>query len=167
VSDFVKQLPALIGVVIGAAGSYLAVAFGDRARFRRERTVRWEDRRLEAYAAWAAALKVTIGLLWRVAAHLGNDPHPHPLAPEDATVRLDAAAADRDLKWEAILLLATPDIVDAARAWIETVFAMEGFVRGGTHDPDSWHSLLASQRAARERFYAVARTDVSLPATAG
>ncbi|MET7287943.1 hypothetical protein [Streptomyces sp. NPDC005573] len=35
-SAFLQQLPALIGVVIGALGSCLAAVRGDRARFRRE-----------------------------------------------------------------------------------------------------------------------------------
>ncbi|MDQ0766343.1 hypothetical protein QFZ32_000994 [Streptomyces canus] len=43
---FIQQLPALIGVVIGALGSYLAVVRSDRARFHREKAARWEERRL-------------------------------------------------------------------------------------------------------------------------
>jgi len=43
-SAFIQQLPALIGVVIGAIGSYLVVVRGDQVRFRRERTVRDEAR---------------------------------------------------------------------------------------------------------------------------
>jgi hypothetical protein len=39
-SVFLQQLPALIGVVIGALGSYLAVVRGDRMRFRREQAAR-------------------------------------------------------------------------------------------------------------------------------
>jgi len=46
-STFIQQLPALIGVVIGALGSYLAITRGDAARFHREQAARWEERRLK------------------------------------------------------------------------------------------------------------------------
>ena len=52
VSAFLQQLPALIGVVIGALGSYLAVSLGDRARYRRDTAARWRDRRLTTYVAF-------------------------------------------------------------------------------------------------------------------
>lgn len=73
-SAFIQQLPALIGVVIGALGSYVAIVRGDRARFGREQTARWEERRLAVYTDYARCLKKTITLTYRVAAHLGNDP---------------------------------------------------------------------------------------------
>ncbi|MGW2288660.1 hypothetical protein [Streptomyces phaeochromogenes] len=50
-SAFIQQLPALIGVMVGALGSYLAIARGDQIRFRREQTARWEERRLTVYSA--------------------------------------------------------------------------------------------------------------------
>ncbi|MYW20578.1 hypothetical protein GT039_34690, partial [Streptomyces sp. SID2955] len=89
---FLQQLPALIGVVIGALGSYLAVVRSDRARFRREEAARWEERRLAVYSEYARTLKRAVTLTYRVAAHLGNDPHPHPLSPDEAAPLLAQAA---------------------------------------------------------------------------
>lgn len=80
-SAFLQQLPALMGVVIGALGSYLAVVRSDRARLRRESEARWEERRLAVYSDYARTVKTSVTLTYRVAAHLGNDPHPHPLTP--------------------------------------------------------------------------------------
>jgi hypothetical protein len=77
-STFLQQLPALIGVVVGALGSYVAVALSDRARFRREQAARWQDRRLSVYSDYARAVKATITVTFRLAAHFGNDPHPYP-----------------------------------------------------------------------------------------
>ncbi|GAB2880895.1 hypothetical protein [Streptomyces mayteni] len=162
-SGFLQQLPALIGVVVGALGSYLAVALGDRARFRREQTARWEDRRLIAYTEYSGSLKAMISVLFRVSAHFGNDPHPHPLAPAEASPRLAGASEARDRAWETMLLLAAPEVVDVAHAWARTVAEMELFVRNGTRDPDAWSTLLGKQRVARERFYTAARRDVSRP----
>ena len=66
-SAFIQQLPALIGVVIGAFGSYLAVVRGDQVRFRREQTARWEERRLTVYSDYARSVKQTVTVTYRVA----------------------------------------------------------------------------------------------------
>ncbi|MEV7395265.1 hypothetical protein [Streptomyces sp. NPDC091215] len=162
-SAFLQQIPALIGVVVGALGSYRAVVFGDRARFRREQMTRWEDRRLTAYTEYAKSLKAMISVLFRVSAHFGNDPHPQPLASTEANPRLASASEARDQVWEMMLLLAAPGVVDVAHAWARTIAEMERFVQDATHDPDTWSALLGNQRVARERFYAAARRDVALP----
>lgn len=161
-SAFIQQLPALTGVVVGSLGSYLAVLFGDRTRFHRERAVRSEERRLTAYADYARSQKAIISLLFRIAAHLGNDPHPYPLPPEDAAPLLGSASEARDQAWEAVLLFGDADVADAARTWAGAVAAMERFVRDRTADPGRWSALLDSQRAARERYYAAARRDAAL-----
>ncbi|MCF3121477.1 hypothetical protein IPZ68_17470, partial [Streptomyces arenae] len=61
-SEFIQQLPALIGVIIGALGSYAAIMRGDRIRFRREQAARWEERRLAVYTEYARVLKQTVTL---------------------------------------------------------------------------------------------------------
>ena len=89
VSACIQQLPAPLGVVMGALGSCPVVMRGEQVRFRREQAARWEERWLAAYADYARQLKKTATLTYRVAAHLGNDPHPHP-PPQGG-----GAAADR------------------------------------------------------------------------
>ncbi|WP_434592878.1 hypothetical protein [Streptomyces sp. A5-4] len=162
-SEFIQQLPALIGVIVGSLGSYLAISHGDRARFRREQAARWEERRLSAYADYARTLKKTVTLTYRVAAHLGNDPHPHPLSPEEAAPLLAEAAIARDPSGELLLLLGTPDVVDGGREWVMVVIGMERFLRDRTRDPAAWSAMLAEQRAAREHYYAAVRRDLALP----
>ncbi|WP_329551336.1 hypothetical protein [Streptomyces sp. NBC_00696] len=160
---FMQQLPALIGVVIGALGSYVAIVRGDQARFRRERDARWEERRLEVYAEYARSLKKSVTLTYRVASHFGNDPHPHPLSPAEAEPLLAEATVDRDPPGEALLLLGSTEVVDKARAWVGAVMAMERFMRAETHDPVAWRELMERQRASREGYYAAVRDDLALP----
>ena len=162
-SAFIQQLPALIGVVIGALGSYLAIVRGDRARFRREQAARWDERRLAVYADYARSLKKSITLTYRVASHLGNDPHPHPLSPEDAAPLIAEATVSRDPSGETLLLLGSPEVVERARTWVVTVMEMEQFLREGTHDPQTWKDLLERQRAGREGYYTAVRGDLALP----
>lgn len=162
-STFVQQLPALLGVVIGALGSYLVVMRGEQVRFRREQAARWEERRLTVYADWARALKQSVTLSYRVSSHLGNDPHPHPLSPEEAAPLLAEATVARDPSGEALLLLGSPEVVAKARAWVVTVMEMEGFLRAGTRDPQAWQALLERQRACRDGYYTAVREDLALP----
>ncbi|MER6529765.1 hypothetical protein [Streptomyces sp. NPDC001508] len=162
-SAFLQQLPALLGVVIGALGSYLAVVRGDRARFRRERAARWEERRLAVYAGYARTVKQSVTLAYRLAAHYGNDPHPHPLTPQQAEPLLTEASAARDPSGEALLLLGSPVVVERARAWVVVAMDMERFVRDERRDAAAWRLLLVRQRAAREGYYAAVREDLALP----
>jgi hypothetical protein len=162
-SAFIQQLPALIGVVIGALGSYWAVVRGDRVRFLREREARWEERRLAVYTDYARALKTSVTLTYRVAASLGNDPHPHPLTPEDAAPLIEEATGARDPYGEALLMLGDPEVVAKAREWVVTLLEMEAFLRERTENPQAWQALLERQRAGREGYYTAVRDDLALP----
>lgn len=162
-SAFIQQLPALIGVIIGALGSYLVVVRGERVRFRQEQTARWEERRLAVYADYARDLKKSVTLTYRIASHLGNDPHPHPLSSEEAAPLLAEATVARDPSGEALILLGSPEVVERARAWVVTVMEMEEFLRGETRDPAAWRALLDRQRAGREGYYSAVRKDLALP----
>ncbi|MFJ3772611.1 hypothetical protein ACIPX0_13040 [Streptomyces sp. NPDC090075] len=162
-SAFLQQLPALLGVVIGALGSYLAVVRGDHARFRREQAARWDERRLTVYAEWAQALKKTVSVDYRVAAHLGNDPHPHPLSPREAEPLLAEAQLARDPYGEKLIMLGSPAVVEKAQEWVVTVMAMERFLREERQDPGTWRTLLDRQRDGRDGYYAAVREDLALP----
>ncbi|MEV1085108.1 hypothetical protein AB0I98_44005 [Streptomyces sp. NPDC050211] len=162
-SAFIQQLPALIGVVIGALGSYLAVVRSDRVRDQRERASRWEERRLAVYGEYARTLKKSVTLTYRVASHLGNDPHPHPLSPQEAAPLMAEATLARDPSGEALILLGSPEVVERARVWVVSVMEMETFLRAETRDPEAWQALLEAQRAGREGYYAAVRDDLALP----
>ncbi|WP_328752511.1 hypothetical protein OHT57_43660 [Streptomyces sp. NBC_00285] len=162
-SAFLQQLPALIGVVIGALGSYLAVVRGEQVRFQREQAARWEDRKFAVYAEYARALKRSVTLTYRVAAHFGNDPHPHPLTPQEAESQLAEATIARDPAGESLILLGSPTAVEQARTWVVTVMEMEAFLRAETRDPAAWQALMDRQRAGREGYYRAVREDLALP----
>jgi len=162
-SAFLQQLPALVGVVIGALGSYLALVRSDRERFERDRADRWDERRLAVYSEYARSLKKSVTLTYRVAAHMGNDPHPHPLPLSEAEPLLARATDDRDPAGEALIMLGSREVVDRARDWVTVVMEMERFQRVGTLDPQAWQALLERQRRGREGYYAAVREDLRLP----
>lgn len=74
-----QQLPALVGVVIGAGASYLAGAASERTRWRRERSSRWDERRAQAYADYGYAVKNVYVTSTR-AAELRQQGHPDTIA---------------------------------------------------------------------------------------
>ncbi|MFI8488978.1 hypothetical protein [Streptomyces rubrogriseus] len=162
-SAFLQQLPALMGVVIGALGSYLAVVRSDRARFRRDREAHWQERRFTAYAEYARAVKTSVTLTYRGASALGLDPHPHPLPPREADVSMAEATAARDPYWEALLLLGSPQVVEKARAWVVVLMDMERLVRDEGRDRPAWRELLERQRVARADYHTAVRADLGLP----
>ncbi|MFB9320820.1 hypothetical protein [Cryptosporangium minutisporangium] len=164
-AGFVEQLPALLGVVVGAAGSLAVTTIGDRARFRREQDSRSRERWLAAYSGYALAMKANVNAMLRFAAHVGADPrpHPHPLPPEDAEPLLADSVEARDQAWETLLLLGSAEVIAAAQGWFGTVAALERSVRDPIRGPAVWDELVTQQFTARVAFYAAARRDLGFP----
>src|SRR5256885_11385127 len=144
-----QQLPALIGVVIGAFGSFIVAHATERGRFRREQSARWDDKRMSAYAEYARALKQSIIVAERIAAHLGNDPRPQPLVPEEGFLAFAAAIPEREAAWESVLLLGTSEAIEAAQEWQRLVWQMEHFARDQVRNPEQWQTLWRDNLARR------------------
>lgn len=162
-SDFIKQLPALFGVMIGAFGSYVVVMRGDRARFRREHAARRQEQQLSTYTDYALTLKKTVTLHRRVAAHLGHDGYPHPLPPAEAAPLLVDAADARSAAGEGLLMLGSPDVVDAAHGWALSVMEVADLLRAPGCTADRWLAQIEKQRRAREKYYTAIRRAMGLP----
>lgn len=158
---FLQQLPALIGVVIGALASFAATSAAERARWRRTQSVRWDERRLTAYAEYAFAVKKVISLSVRVAAHRGIHPDLDGLPPEEGLPALAVAEEERTVKWETVLLLGTGSTVVAARAWHESAFRLQRIASGAETDL-SWSEAIDAVSKARRGFYEAAKADIGI-----
>jgi hypothetical protein len=53
VDRLLEQAPALIGVILGALATIVAMNINDKLRWKRVQSVRWDERRLDAYAEYA------------------------------------------------------------------------------------------------------------------
>jgi len=80
------QLPALVGVVVGAGASYLIGAATDRARWQRGQSTRWDERRAQAYADYGYAVKALYMQGVRIANSRGLGPG-RELADTEAALR--------------------------------------------------------------------------------
>jgi hypothetical protein len=160
----VSQLLVLAGVIVGALASYLTTAATERARWKRTLDSRWDDRRVDAYASYAQAVKDMISLSSRIAAGRGVAVHARSLPPTEENLELMASAnAQRAMAWEAVLLLGHPDTVAAARGWHETVWRLERFAHGTiTGGPEDWEEVRTEVNRARSKFYESARNDLQM-----
>jgi hypothetical protein len=164
VQHILGQLGVLAGVVIGALATYLTTAATERARWRRDLDSRWDDRRIEAYAAYGRAVKEIVSISSRIAAGRGLGNASEPLAPTSENMALLAGAgATRAGLWETVLLLGNPDTVAAARAWHESAWRLEWFARGRlTSENANWQQARSAVNDARSLFYESARTDLGV-----
>jgi hypothetical protein len=115
--NFLNQLPAILGVTVGALGTLLVTSLTDRARWRRDRAIRWDTRRLDAYVAHAATVKEIHALALRVSASYRRHSRSRPIDREQALEFLAEANARRTRAWETVLLLGDEASVTTARAW--------------------------------------------------
>ncbi|MFF0468608.1 hypothetical protein ACFYPX_14395 [Micromonospora zamorensis] len=156
------QLPALLGVLVGTLGTILATSLADRARWRRSQSVRWDERRLDAYVDYAHALKESHAVALRMTADLRPGSHSHPIEREDGLARLATSDARRTLVWENLLLLGDEPTVVAAANWRDAIWQVERLARGIVEAPPDVAEMLSRVNEARDGYYRAARRSLGV-----
>ncbi|MGW2050605.1 hypothetical protein ACWCPF_36335 [Streptomyces sp. NPDC001858] len=155
----------LIGVLVGAAASYVGGALMERARWRRQLSTRWDEHRLECYLRYADAVKRFSSVAGRLAAGKGLFRLPQPLAEEAGLELLAEAELERGYAFEALLLMGDAETISAARALQRHAWVLEQFVRDmrpGT--PDDWMNAFREFQEKRDEFYIAARGSLGVQA---
>jgi hypothetical protein len=134
----------------------------ERLRWRRDLQARWGERRIAAYAEYASTVKTMFQLTLRIAAHRGVHPFGPALPPVEGLQQLLAAGNERAAKWETVLLVGTPDAVEAAREWHRTIYDLEELVCQENCDKAEWAQAIERSGHARSKFYQAARRDLGL-----
>lgn len=155
----VEQVPALLGVVVGVAATYVTASLGERSRWRRDQRVRREDRRLEAYSAYALTLKRQQSIILRLASGRGLPGALEPLAPQESARLVGEAEDERTSAWEGVLLAGSEEAVVAGRRWHDAVAQMYRVARG-LESASLWPEAVRAASSARGQFYVVVRADV-------
>ncbi|MER6390878.1 hypothetical protein ABT236_20740 [Streptomyces sp. NPDC001523] len=88
------QLLPLVGVALGAVTSFLAVSLNERTKWRRQQSIRWDERRMTAYAEYIHAVKELAARYQRVAA-------AHGLVTGPAPLELTSEVLEELAEWEA------------------------------------------------------------------
>ncbi|TCO55938.1 hypothetical protein [Actinocrispum wychmicini] len=157
--SIVDQLPALVGVVVGAAMSFTSTSLTERSRWRRSQAVRWDERRLAAYSDYGTAVKDMVLLANRIAAARGLNTHPQPLDPDDEALAMLAKAATQcSVLSETVRLLGNTDTITAARTMNHQAWQLEWFARGQLDgDSAAWDKAFQDYKAARDEYLRCAR----------
>lgn len=159
-SDFVSAIPALIGVVVGV----VTTGWTDRLRWKRNQAIRWDERRIDAYAEYALTIKkvhmTALGMVNPSSVHGLAEPIGH----EAGLDLIAQAEARRTEAWEKMLLLADEPTVEAALRWHNTVKIEAEFAQSRPHDAGSadWTAAVRNVDEARERYYEAARNSVGV-----
>ncbi|MEH1165119.1 hypothetical protein V6V47_07010 [Micromonospora sp. CPCC 205539] len=156
------QLPALIGVLVGTLGTILATSLADRARWRRSQSVRWDERRLDAYVEYAHAIKENHAVALRMTADHRPGSRSHPIGREEGLAQLAEADARRTIVWENLLLLGDEPTVVAAAGWRDAVWQVERLARGIAEPPGDIADLLSRVNEARDDYYRAARRSLGV-----
>ena len=161
-NQFLTQLPALIGVVVGAGGSYLATSTGARTQWARSERARWEDKRIQVYAEYGHALKRAYELSKRISASRGLPTTAQPTPVEQGLAELSLTSIRGAELWESLLLLGEPSTIAAAKAWHQKIWRMEAFANGQLTDPAEWRKAITAADETRSRFYETARRNLGI-----
>jgi hypothetical protein len=160
------QLVTLGAVGIGAAASYLATSFAERARHRRELSGRWEERRFEIYSAYITQAKELVGIARRLAGTRGLQDNEAPLSLEAGLPLLDAAEDRREALMEPMTLLAGPEMTLACRGLSTVLYRLKWFARGKIPEarPEEFALSMRDLEAALNKFHLCAREEIGVPA---
>jgi len=159
---FLQALPALVGVLFGAGATYLSTTATERSRWQRTQSVRWDERRIAAYTDYAHTVKRLITVIVRIAAANDVFADDDRLDPAEGLPLLVAVAEERTVRWEAMLLLGSPEVIRAARRWHQGVQDLQGLAlkQPGAR---SWIETIEATSQARRGFYEAAWRELGIP----
>ncbi|MFI6938573.1 hypothetical protein ACIBI4_04825 [Streptomyces sp. NPDC050418] len=158
------QVLPLVGVAVGAVVSLAVSAINERTRWRRQQSVRWDERRLNAYAEYAHAVKELSSHYKALAIARGLTSGYTPLEETDDLLReLTAAEVRRSALAETLWLLGDVDSNTAAVKLNHALWHLEWLARGvPTAGVATWDEAYLEFRQARQDFVQAARTDLGV-----
>jgi len=171
VHALLQQLPALLGVVVGVIATWVATSAAERARWRRDQSVRWDEKRLAAYTEYSHAVKQLISAATRLAeqrrgAGTGAPPADVRAALAAGEAALATAEDERTVKWESVLMLGSSDVITAARDWHQSAFRLQWIALGRASDM-SWAGAIEATSQARGAYYQAAKADLGISVGSG
>jgi hypothetical protein len=160
------QLPAIIGVIVGTAGTIAATGFSDLTRWRRQLHTRWDEKRLEAYAEYANAIKELYAYALRLSAAKLVGSRLHPIDREEGLAKLADGDLRRTKAWESVLLLGDAETVNAAREWRDAVYQIELAARDLSDMSIDLEAAVVEVNGRRDDFYRATRASLGVRAGA-
>jgi hypothetical protein len=158
------EISALIGVALGAVLSFVASYAAERANWRRNHAVRWDERRLSAYADYGHAVKEQVAMASRIAAARGLDFRVEPLdASQDNLTKLAETEARRTQISETLRLLADTETMKAANEMRALAWVLVRFARGVEEgDSTDWNLAYMRYQEARDQYVTCGRRSLQV-----
>lgn len=155
----------LVGVALGALMSFLVSSLNERARWRRQQAVRWDEHRLTAYAEYAHAVKELAARYHMIAAARGLVSGPMELEPTpDVLTELGALESRRSALSETLGLLGDTEANTASKTLDHCLWRLETLARGvPTGVEQNWDQAFQEFRTARSRYVGHARASLGVP----
>ncbi|HEU5109582.1 MAG TPA: hypothetical protein VFT95_13645 [Micromonosporaceae bacterium] len=160
-----EQLPALLGVMVGAVVSYAFTSLAERGRWKRGLSIRWDERRLTAYVEFVNAVKTSANIVVLILAGRGVLTANKTLSEAEGLPMLADAEGERSLRFDAVLMLGDTDTIGAATELNRRVWRLHSFARGELPvDEEIWAEAFTEYRRARVEFHHAARKNMGVPA---
>ncbi|MER6712981.1 hypothetical protein ABZ322_14505 [Streptomyces sp. NPDC006129] len=162
------QLATLLAVALGAVLSMAATMVVEKARWRREQSVRWDERRLSAYAEYAHAVKELAQRYRGIAVAKGIA--ASGAAPLEPTAEVLAEVAEAELRRsalaETVWLLGDVKTNTAAVRLNHCLWHLEWLARElPTREQGGWDQAYQDFRQARHHFLELARAGLGVRGT--
>ncbi|MFD5336784.1 hypothetical protein [Streptomyces hawaiiensis] len=159
------QLATLLGVALGAILSMATTMIVEKARWHREQSVRWDERRLSAYAEYAHVVKDLAHRYRRIAVAKGIAVSgAAPLEPTDEVLaEVAEAEVQRSALAETVWLLGDAKTNTAAVRLNHCLWHLEWLARElPTREQGGWDQAYKDFRQARQHFLELARTGLGV-----
>lgn len=162
------QILPLAGVALGAVTSFLVTSAHERTRWRRQQSVRWDERRLTAYADYAHAVKELAARYQMLAAGRGLTTGPIPVeATPEVLSEVGRLESLRSALSETLGLLGDTEANTASKSVDHCLWRLEALARGvETSAEQDWDQAYRQFRQARDRYVDRARASLGVPGAA-
>ncbi|MCA2215632.1 hypothetical protein [Jidongwangia harbinensis] len=161
----------LLGTLLAGLGGVLitqrATLEREAAAWQRQQSIRWDDRRLDAYVSYAAAVKRNATAVAQQLARKGVTKTIVAANLNAGLEELAIAEADRSVAFESVLILGDTATIEAGSLLNREVWRMQAQARGELHvDPIIWKDTFHAYRQTRLNFYNAARASMGVAAAA-
>ncbi|WP_190210912.1 hypothetical protein [Kitasatospora indigofera] len=160
--DTITQVVTIAAVLLGAVTTYVTNHLMERSRQRATLRVRWDEKKLDAYAEYVGCVRGTIHvsvLLYEVR----EDLRSMPRGEHDLTMDLTQASGAQALAFERVMLLAGDAVVDAAHKVQEATAAIGWQARGVVDGSlEEWRRLHSTAFRCINTFHQLARADLGV-----